>query len=140
MRKIFSILLFIIFVFTAFAQNKNSEKDSVTTKSYLNGNIEYFRHDISPTFVLPENLLTFDKFDTTASTIRLRTRLALMYGSHTYENENDISGNILQPYYNYYIESKNISLFRRVLGIAQLGATGYLAYKHIKKYGLFHQP
>ena len=46
---------------------------------------------------------------------------------------------MLHPYLNFYLESKNISLFRRVLGIAQLGAVGYMAYKHIKKYGLFHQ-
>jgi hypothetical protein len=88
--------------------------------------------------VLLENILTPDKFDTTAGSIRLRTRMALMYSENAYGNEPSIPDNILQPYYNYYMESKNISLFRRVLGIAQLGAVGYLAYKHIKKYGLFH--
>ena len=136
----FSISLFIMFAFTTFAQNKNSEKDSVITKSYLNGDIEYFRYEHSPSFVLPENLITTDKFDTTSGSIRLRTRLAIMYGSQLYGNENDIPDNILQPYYNFYIESKSISLFRRILGMAQLGAVGYMAYKHIKKYGLFHQP
>lgn len=140
MRKVFSISLFIILGFTAFAQNSNSEKDPVITKSYLNGDIEYFRYESSPSFVLPENILTPNKIDTTATSIRLRTRMALMYGSHIYGNETDIPDNILQPYYNYYMESKNISLLRRVLGMAQLGAVGYLAYKHIKKYGLFHQP
>ena len=138
MRKIFSISLFIILAFTAFAQNQISERDSANTKSYLNGDIEYFRYESSPSFVLPDNLLTPNKFDTTTGLIRLRTHLTLMYGSQMYGNETDIPGNILQPYYNYYMESKNISLFRRVLGIAQLGAVGYLAYKHIKKYGLFH--
>lgn len=140
MSKILFISLFIILAFTALAQNKNSEKDSVITKTYLNGGVEYFRYELVPSFVLPENILTPDKLDTTASSIRLRTRMALMYGARQYGNETDIPDNILQPYYNYYIESKNISLFRRVLGIAQLGAVGYLAYKHIKKYGLFHQP
>lgn len=138
MSKIFFISLFIISAFTALAQNKDSEKDSVTTKSYLNGEIEYLRYKSAPSFVLPKNILTPDKFDTTAGSIRLRTRMALMYSANAYGNEPSIPDNILQPYYNYYMESKNISLFRRVLGIAQLGAVGYLAYKHIKKYGLFH--
>jgi hypothetical protein len=138
MSKIFFISLFIISAFTALAQNKDSEKDSVTTKSYLNGEIEYLRYKSAPSFVLLENILTPDKFDTTAGSIRLRTRMALMYSENAYGNEPSIPDNILQPYYNYYMESKNISLFRRVLGIAQLGAVGYLAYKHIKKYGLFH--
>ncbi len=140
MRKVFSISLFIVFAFATFAQNKNIEKDSVITKSYLNGDIEYFRYEHSPYFVLPGNLITTDKFDTTFGSVRLRTRLAIMYGSHLYGNEDDIPDNILQPYYNFYIESKSISLFRRILGMAQLGAVGYMAYKHIKKYGLFHQP
>lgn len=123
-----------------FAQDKNNEKDSVATKSYLNSNIEYLKFEPSPSFVLPESLMLHDKFGTTANLIRMKTRLSLIYGTHLFENNSDVPDNILQPYYNYYLESKNISLLRKVLGIAQLGAVGYLAYKHIKKYGLFHQP
>lgn len=123
-----------------FAQNKNNEKDSVATKSYLDGDIEYLKFEPSPSFVLPENLMLPNKFDAPANLVRMKTRLLLIYGTHLFENDTDVPDNILQPYYNYYLESKSISLLRRVLGIAQLGAVGYLAYKHIKKYGLFHQP
>ena len=140
MKKIFTISLFIISALTAFAQNKNIQRDYVITRSYLNGDIEYFRFEPTPSFELPENLMLPNKFDTTAGLIRLKTRMALMYSNHSFGNETELPDNILQPYYNYYMKSKNISLLRRVLGIAQLGAVGYMAYKHIKKYGLFHQP
>ena len=140
MKKIFYILLFILTAINAFAQNKNIEKDSLATKSYLNGDIEYLKFKSSPSFVLPESFTLPNKFDTTASLIRLKTRLSLIYGTLSSENDADVPDNILQPYYSYYLESKKISLLRKVLGLAQLGAVGYLAYKHIKKYGLFHQP
>ena len=138
MRKIFFISLFIILGFTAFAQDKSSGRDSVITKSYLNGDIEYFQLESTPSFELPENLMLPTKFDTMSGLIRLKTRMALLYGNPTFGNKIELPDNMLQPYYNYYMESKNISLFRRVLAMAQLGAVGYMAYKHIKKYGLFH--
>lgn len=75
-----------------------------------------------------------------ASTIWMRTRMAMMNsGFGVGDNEVNVS-EMLHPYLNYYIESKNMSLLRQVLGMAQLGAVGYLAYRHIKKYGLFHNP
>ena len=66
------------------------------------------------------------------------TRMSISDSGLSYGAGTDVTSDFLQPYYNFYIESKNISLFRKVLGIAQLGAVGYLAYKHIKKFGLFH--
>ena len=121
------------------AQNKDSEKDSTAIKTNLYRYFEYMQEPSWSHIVGPENFLIFPKFDTTQNgSIWLRTRLAITNSIE--QNGYESSSDLLQPYYNFYMESKEISLFRRMLGMAQIGAIGYLAYKHLKKYGLFHQP
>ena len=65
----------------------------------------------------------------------LRTELWLknsnMYGSTNTENH------FLSPLYKQYLEDSKFDPVRYVLGIAQLSAVGYLAYRHIEKYGFF---
>jgi hypothetical protein len=39
------------------------------------------------------------------------------------------------PLYKKYLEDSKFNPFRYALGMMQAGAVGYLAYKHIKKYG-----
>jgi len=39
------------------------------------------------------------------------------------------------PLYQKYLEDSKFNPFRYALGMVQVGAVGYLAYKHIKKYG-----
>jgi hypothetical protein len=39
------------------------------------------------------------------------------------------------PLYQKYIEDSKFNPFRYALGMMQVGAVSYLAYKHIKKYG-----
>jgi hypothetical protein len=53
------------------------------------------------------------------STLQLRTELAL------------------SPYYQQYLENSKIDPIRYVLGLAQTAAVGYMAYRHIKKYGFW---
>jgi hypothetical protein len=43
---------------------------------------------------------------------------------------------LLDNYHRFYLEDSKIDPVKLVLGMAQAGAVGYLAYKHIKKYGL----
>ena len=43
--------------------------------------------------------------------------------------------NMTQPLYQKYLEDSKFNPFRYALGMMQVGAVGYLAYKHIKKYG-----
>jgi len=41
------------------------------------------------------------------------------------------------PLYQKYREDSKFNPFRYALGMVQTGAVGYLAYKHLKKYGFF---
>jgi hypothetical protein len=41
------------------------------------------------------------------------------------------------PLYQKYLEDSKFNPFRYALGMMQAGAVGYLAYKHVKKYGFW---
>ncbi len=43
--------------------------------------------------------------------------------------------NITLPLYQKFLADSRIDPIRYVLGVAEVGAVGYLAYRHIKKYG-----
>lgn len=44
---------------------------------------------------------------------------------------------MIEPLHQQYIENSKLNPVRYILGMAQTAAVGYLAYKHIRKYGLF---
>lgn len=144
MKYLFKIFILFIVFYSAqlFAQ---IEKDSLSlnTKTAIdyiqnyqvNDNFNSFRINPETMFI---NINSQEIIP--GSMIWTGTRMSISGGSLPYGVGMDAKSDFLQPYYNFYLESKNISLLRKVLGIAQLGAVGYLAYKHIKKYGLFHQP
>ncbi len=67
-------------------------------------------------------------------TVWLRTSLAV---SNTIDPNSQKSLHYLSPFYAQYLEDSKFNPLRYVLGMAQIGAVGYLAYKHIKKYGFF---
>lgn len=65
-------------------------------------------------------------------TVWLRTSLAIS----TSENINtEFSPHFLSPFQKQYLEDSKFDPIKSILGMAQVGAVGYLAYKHIKKYG-----
>jgi len=66
------------------------------------------------------------------STIWLMTELSL---SNSVSINNSSANYFTEPLYRQYQENSKFSIVNYVLGAAQLGAVGYLAYKHIKKYG-----
>jgi hypothetical protein len=65
-------------------------------------------------------------------TVWLRTLLAI---GNTNNPGSDTRVHYLSPLYTQYIEESKFNPVRYILGMAQVGAVGYLAYKHIKKYG-----
>jgi hypothetical protein len=71
------------------------------------------------------------------STLQLRTELALSYPSAFNTNPVEVTDHLMLPYYQQYLENSKIDPIRYVLGLAQTAAVGYMAYRHIKKYGFW---
>ena len=65
-------------------------------------------------------------------TVWLRTSLAIANNENVNQN---FSPHFLSPLERKYYEDSKFDPIRSLLGMAQVGAVGYLAYKHIKKYG-----
>lgn len=69
------------------------------------------------------------------SSLWLRTRM-LLNGTMSQEMTfNGAKSNILNPLYQQYSAGKNMRFINSILGSVSVGAAGYLAYRHLKKYG-----
>jgi hypothetical protein len=68
------------------------------------------------------------------NTVWLRTSLAV---SNTKYTDQKFSPHFLSPLEKQYLENSKFNPLQYALGMVQAGAVGYLAYKHIKKYGFF---
>jgi len=66
------------------------------------------------------------------NTVWLRTSLAV---SKTENLGKDFSPHFLSSLEKQYLENSKFNPLKYALGMVQAGAVGYLAYKHIKKYG-----
>ena len=69
--------------------------------------------------------------------LQLRTELALSYPTAFSTSSTDEMNHLMLPFYNSYLESTKIDPTRYVLGLVQTAAVGYMAYRHIKKYGFW---
>jgi hypothetical protein len=65
-------------------------------------------------------------------TVWLRTSMVI---SNTENPDHKFEPNLLLPLERKYNQDSKFDAIKYVLGMAQVGAVGYLAYKHIKKYG-----
>lgn len=70
--------------------------------------------------------------DEDPKTVWLRTATVISKSEVAFNN---FSPHLLSPLERKYYKDSKFDLIRYVLGMAQIGAVGYLAYKHIKKYG-----
>ncbi len=131
-KKIFSFL--IIANLSLFAQNavpdslnNNEQRLNFTTffnpLRYLPD--PYFSNELN-SFNLNTNFLN----DSTSILMQTRMQLAWMSNSNTI----DAKTNLLNPLYKNYMAGQGNRLFNQILGAVQVGAVGFLAYKHIEKY------
>lgn len=139
MKNIIKILIIIFFrTLIPFAQETDESNTKFTTDS-LKVKID--------TSSLIQMQLKFDEFDLhrelnslksmiaidgDPQTLWLRTSLAI---SKTENTDKSFSSYFLSPLQKKYYEDSKFDPIRSILGMAQVGAVGYLAYKHIKKYG-----
>ncbi len=103
--------------------------------------IEFYRSEnsfrISPeSFLLNDDQLQKNDF----SAVWLRSWLALKEQNEELKWEMNLSTVLTLPLYLKYQEGKNLRIIYWVLTQLKDIFAVYLGYRHIKKYGLFHQP
>lgn len=82
-----------------------------------------------PSYFLPESVLN----DTTS--VWIRTRMMLSNFQSDDRADQVWETNILNPLQERFRKSQSMKIWNTILGSVQAGAAGYLAYKHLKKYG-----
>ena len=143
MTKLLSILtVFILLPGYISAQSENifilSVPDTVFRYQGINPFMNYYYDDYDLYF--PFNFTKSESeqlIEENLSTLQLRTELALSYPAPFNTRPTEASNHLMLPFYNQYLENSRIDPIRYVLGLAQTVAVGYLAYRHIKKYGFW---
>ncbi len=142
MKLFIIITIFILLPGYIFAQSEDiivpSVADTVYRYQGINPIMNYYYHDhdlyipfdfsIAESEQLPEGNI---------SNLQLRTELALSYPTAFSTGSTDELNHLMLPFYNQYLENSKIDPIRYILGMAQAAAVGYMAYRHIKKYGFW---
>ena len=95
---------------------------------------------------IPFNFDKFDLyrklyFDNSAIPVNIDSNTVWLWTSIAISNSNNASlqingnGSVSKILYQQYLEESKFNPVRYILGMAQIGAASYLAYRHIKKYG-----
>ncbi len=71
------------------------------------------------------------------NTIWMWTKLSLAAVRESDGYSGESPGSMIEPLHQQFLENSRLNPIRYVLGMAQTAAVGYLAYRHIKKYGFF---
>ena len=139
MKSLIKILsLLFIFSYQLLAQEKHnvnarlsddSLKIQLKENSLLQIQIKFDEFELHRQF---KEMKMSVRIDGDPNTVWLRTSLAL---SNTEIPDQKFSPHFLSPLEKQYLEDSKFDPLRYALGMVQAGAVGYLAYKHIKKYG-----
>lgn len=129
-----TFLLLIFFSFTlniVWAQSENLKRLQLEIPpeilEYQLSEFEFL--DNSNRFFLNTSLLN----DTTS--LWIKTRIQLGAFSNRSINQSNSASDLLNPLYQKYLDSQGMRTINSILGSVSVGATAYLAYKHLKKYG-----
>ncbi len=127
------ILLFLIPVLSGNVFAQEHSKDTVRISLYdlqnrSNPSIEEF--EFMPQWdLINESLITPGNIKLFSSYLSSSPMLNRYFISRT-------EPHLLSNYQQFYMENSAFNTVKYILGLAQLSAAGYLAYRHIKKYGL----
>lgn len=139
MKTVVFLCVIIFLPAVGFSQTEkrvSSEHDSVKTiinfSSFLN-RAEYlsniYSEENQSSFKLDTQMLNDENF--------VSLKLMALNRQQLTVNSAALPQNILAPLYNSYMENQKFNMVRTILGMTQTAAVGYLAYRHIKKYGFF---
>jgi hypothetical protein len=126
---------FIIITFTVFSQEITDSTNINHQPIRIDKNFSSVLDDLD--FYLDlQNLNKTFMLNADPNTKWLWTSYAISNSSQeAFDSELNLD-NMTQPLHQKYLEDSKFNPFRYALGMMQVGAVGYLAYKHIKKYGL----
>ena len=139
-----SLILSFLFILPNYlsAQQENifvpSLPDTVLRYQGINPYMDFYYDEFN--FHFPFNFTVSESeqlIEGDLSTLQLRTELALSYPSAFNTNLVEVTDYLMLPYYQQYLENSKIDPIRYVMGLAQTAAVGYMAYRHIKKYGFW---
>ncbi len=140
LNKLNTVLILIaVSGFLAFTRGQeievDSKKDSIFRYQGIVPPVE-FQYDLNKFFKLPltDPISSEALFTKESSTIWLRTEMMI---SNIALSGNDTNSSIhfTYPLYTQFLKDSEFDMVRYVLGMAQLSAVAYMAYRHIKKYG-----
>jgi len=134
--RIIKILLVPVFTVSLFSQHENSEikliPDSVMRYQGIIQPI-VIDYNLEELFI-PFNTDNDEAANYNKSTMWMRTEMAI-FSSTMFNVEEDFDNHMLLPLYTKYLKDSEFDPLRYALGMAQLSAVSYLAYRHVKKYG-----
>ena len=138
--KLVTKIFLLILIFLSFANAQSQDTTKISLKNPDNQTPHNYLIELQTKlddFELHRQLYNMQSeisLENDPQTVWLKTSFLLFQSDN---HNSDEQSNLLLPLYNQYLEKSRFDPVRYVLGMAQAGAVGYLAYKHIKKYGFF---
>jgi hypothetical protein len=133
-KKILSITLFLFAPLLLAQENSSREFRGNFNLEVPPEILEYQFNSINSSAEMYK-LFLLNSFTEDTSSVWLKTRMMI----NAYYGEPNVSADspskMLNPLYNNFLESQKLAALKSILGAVQVGAAGYLAYKHLKKYG-----
>jgi len=128
LMKIFFLIILLNFSLTTFGQN---EQESYTSPDSMKTIV---KENIIPSVAVKSDL--FIPLSA-VNNFSLSLKLGLNPFAPLPENDAGLNTDLLYPSQSLLNEQFKSSFLYSMLGAVQTGAVGYMAYKHIKKFGLF---
>jgi hypothetical protein len=129
-KKIFTLSLFALSFANVIAQSESLSGFKLNPPAEV---LNLQLNDLE--FISADKLHFFSALMNDTASLWIRTNLQInALSSYLSANQNN-TVNILSPLYQNYVSSQSMRTIKTILGSVSFGATAYLAYKHLKKYG-----
>ena len=136
MKPVFSLIVLLFLSASIHAQEKT---DTLGIHERPFGFSGFYdpRFDLSDDYIIDDfnrlKFLSYTAPDSSSIWMSARHQLSGMLNRDNWGS--DVKSNILNPLSQQYSASQRMKEFKSVLAAIQVGAVGYLAYQHLKKYG-----